>query len=76
VQKVKEKFMTFKCSTCKTAKDVWYDTHGDTCDKDIYHCMKCTYYFTVFAVCDKCGGAHSHAYGSTSKKLRLPGISL
>lgn len=57
----------FICPTCKTAKDVWYDTKGDTCDDDIYHCLKCKYYFAVSAVCDKCGGTHSRAYGCNNK---------
>jgi len=65
--KVKEKFLIFVCPTCKTAKDVWYDTKGDSCDEDIYHCLKCRYYFTVSAVCDKCSGVHSRSYGCNTK---------
>jgi len=57
----------FVCPTCKTAKDVWYDTKGDTCDEDIYFCQKCGFYFAVSAVCDKCNYSHSRAYGCTSK---------
>lgn len=67
MQTVKEKFLMFICPTCKTAEDVWYDTKGDTCDEDIYHCFKCSYYFTVSAVCDKCGGTHSRSYGCNNK---------
>lgn len=67
ISKVKEKFMMFVCPACKTAKDVWYDSKGDTCDQDIYHCLKCANYFIVSAVCNKCDGTHSRAYGCNSK---------
>lgn len=58
----------FKCLTCKTAKDVWYDTKGDTCDEDIYHCWNCNRYFLVSAICDKCGNSHSRSYGCNNSK--------
>ena len=62
-KKKKEKFLIFKCPTCKTAKHVWYDTKGGYCHEDIYTCMKCGYSFIVSAICDKCGSSHSRAYG-------------
>ena len=43
----KEKFIMYVCLTCKTADDVWYDTKGDNMDEEIYHCLKCGYYFSV-----------------------------
>ena len=65
---MKGKFAMFICPTCKVAKDVWYDTKGDTCDEDIYHCSKCANYFVVSAVCDKCDETHSRSYGCNNKK--------
>jgi len=53
----------FKCPTCKTAKDVWYDTKGCYRQEDIYTCQKCGYSFVISAICDKCGSHHSRAYG-------------
>lgn len=62
----KERFMMFKCPTCKTAKDVWYDTKGGYCNDDIYTCLKCGYSFIVSAICNKCDTPHSRAYGCNS----------
>jgi len=59
----KEEFLMFKCPTCKTAKNVWYDTKGDYCHEDIYTCKKCGNSFLVSATCDKCGSYHSRGYG-------------
>lgn len=58
----------FKCPTCKTAKDVWYDSKGGYCHEEIYVCTKCGYYFIVSAICDKCGSLHSRAYGCNNPK--------
>lgn len=57
----------FVCPTRKTAKDVWYDTKGDSLDEDIYRCLKCVYYFTVSAVCGKRCETHSRTYDYMSK---------
>lgn len=67
MQIAKEKFIMFKCLTCNVAKDVWYDTKGDTCDEDIYHCLKCSNYFMVSAICNECGSSHSRTYGCVNK---------
>lgn len=61
-KKKKERFLMYKCPTCKMAKDVWYDTKG-YCHEDIYTCIKCGHSFVVSAICDKCGSHHSRAYG-------------
>ena len=62
-----EKLFMFKCPTCGTAKDVWYDTKGGYCHEDIYTCQKCGYSFMVSAVCDKCGSLHSRVYGCNNR---------
>jgi nickel-dependent lactate racemase len=63
-----EKFLMFKCSTCGTAKDVWYDTKSEYCHEDIYTCKKCGHYFVVSAACNKCGSSHSRVYGCNNSK--------
>ena len=68
--KEKYKFEMFKCPTCKTARDVWYDTKGGYCHEDIYTCQKCGNSFLVSAICDKCGSFHSRGYGCNNPDCR------
>lgn len=68
--KEKYKFEMFKCPTCKTARDVWYDTKGGYCHEDIYTCQKCSNSFLVSAICDKCGSFHSGGYGCNNPDCR------
>lgn len=63
----KEKILEFICPTCKTAKNVCYDTKGDSLNEDIYFCGKCGFYFAVSASCNKCNGIHSRSYGCNNR---------
>ncbi len=67
IQELKEIIIMFVCPTCKVADNVWYDTKGDSLDEDIYHCLKCGYYFMVHTVCNKCDSSHNRSYGCNTK---------